>query len=190
MEYITMKYVDFEREHFFSRLIWLFPIALLFHFIEESNSFAYWVTSILMGEIDVYEFYSNNIAGILSLIVLCYFSNIARTTLVTFVLFLWVSCLQFWDSVFHIYTQYLFHTYSPGYFTAILLYLPLYSYLSYLSLRERFIPWYLWLLGFVLGCFLLGLIIWAKLYHFRSFPWEMYLPWWIFLPKCAILSFG
>jgi hypothetical protein len=169
-----MKYIDFEREYFFSRLIWLFPIALLFHVIEESNGFAYWVTNVLKGEMQIGAFYANNIMGMFISIILCLMVSSTRISGTTFVLFLWVSAVHFWNFVFHMYAQYRFHTYSPGYFTAVLLYFPIYSYLSYLSLRERFLPWYLWLIAFVAGCFLMGFIIWAGLYHLGPIPWEMW----------------
>ena len=167
-----MKYVDFERKYFFSHLIWLFSIALLFHIVEESNGFAYWVTNVLQGEIHTFAFYRNVVMGIVMTISLCLIALSMRTSGSTFLLFLWVSAIQFWDFVFHMYAQYRFQAYSPGYFTALLLYFPLYSYLSYLSVRERFLPWYLWLFAFFAGCLLMGFIIWAGLYHLGPIPWE------------------
>ena len=167
-----MKYVDFEREYFFSLLIWLFPIAVLFHVIEELNGFAYWVTNVLQGEMHIHAFYRNIVIGIIITIILCHITFFTRTAGATFLLFLWVSAIQFWDFVFHMYAQYRFQTYSPGYFTAVLLCLPIYSYLSYLSMRERFLPWYLWLFAFVAGCFLMGFMIWAGIYQLGPIPWE------------------
>lgn len=167
-----MNYVDFERKYFYSRLIWLFPIALLFHVIEESNGFAYWATNVLKGEINIDAFYRNNATALIISLFLCSIAASIRTARTTFVLFLWVSGIQFWNFIFHMYAQYRFQTYSPGYFTAVLLYLPIYSYLSYLSLRERFLPWYLWLTAFVAGCFLMVFTIWAGLYHLGPIPWE------------------
>ena len=101
-----MKYGDFEREYFFSLLIWLFPIALFSHIIEESNGgFAYWVNDVLQVEMHINAFYRNIVMGIIMTISLCLISFSTRTAGTTFLLFLWVSGIQFWNFVFHIYAQ-------------------------------------------------------------------------------------
>ena len=48
-----MTFVEFEREWFFSRLIWLVPIVYFFHIIEEANGFDRWVTNVVGGGIGV-----------------------------------------------------------------------------------------------------------------------------------------
>lgn len=170
-----MNIVAYERENFFSRLIWLFPVAFLFHIIEESHGFTDWVTNVLQGQMDVRIFYVNNAAFMAVLLTLCFIANRQQAVWSTFLLFFWVSAQEFWNFMFHIYTQVQFNAYSPGYFTAILLYLPTYFYLSYLCLRERFLSAKLWLCCFVFSPIGMGFTIWAGLYHFGSVPWDKWL---------------
>lgn len=165
----------FEREKFLTRLIWLFPIAYVFHIAEESNGFANWVTNVLGGQMTIKPFIINNSIFMLVLLTLCFTAARKQESWSTFLLFFWVSAQEFWNFIFHIYTQFKFNAYSPGYFTAILLYLPVYFYLSYICLRERFLPWRLWLIAFILSITLLAFTIWAGLYHFKSIPWNKWI---------------
>lgn len=166
----------FEREKFFSILIWLFPIVYVFHIIEESNGFAYWVTNVLGGQMTLKPFLINNSIFMIVLLSLCFISRRQKKVWSTFLLFFWTSAQEFWNFIFHIYTTIQFHAYSPGYFTAILLYLPVYFYLSYICLREKFLTWQLWLTAFILSSTAMAFTIWAGLYHFRNIPWEKWIP--------------
>jgi len=136
-----MDVISLERKYFFSRLLWLFPAAFLLHVLEESTVFSNWVTNVLGGTISIQAFYLNNAIFFAILTGLCAIASRQQAVWSTFLLFFWVSGQQFWNFIFHIYTQFQFNAYSPGYFTAILLYWPVYAYLSYLCLRERFLPW-------------------------------------------------
>jgi hypothetical protein len=66
-----MKFVEFERERFFSRLIWLLPILYVLHIIEEANGFSNWVTNVIGGQISVGGFYRNNAIFMFFAILLC-----------------------------------------------------------------------------------------------------------------------
>ncbi|MCG6147660.1 HXXEE domain-containing protein [Leptospira levettii] len=167
--------IEFEKHSFYQKLIWLFPIAFFFHVIEESNGFPYWVTYILEGQMDVSVFYINNLMFMVVLLLLTFFAFKKQNSISTFLLFLWVSGQQFWNFVFHIYTQFQFNAYSPGYFTAIFLYFPIYMYLTYLALRDHHIEWKLWILCFVFGSLGMVFTIWSGLYHFGSVPWSKWI---------------
>ena len=106
--------------------MYFFPLAFVFHVMEESNGFVYWVTNVLKGEMDVRVFYVNNAMFMLVLLGLTTLAYKKQNQLFTFLLFLWVTGQQFWNFVFHIYTQFQFNAYSPGYFTAIFLYFPIF----------------------------------------------------------------
>lgn len=161
---------DWENKYFFTRLVWLFPLAFVFHVMEESNGFAYWVTNVLKGEMDVRVFYVNNAMFMLVLLGLTTLAYKKQNQLFTFLLFLWVTGQQFWNFVFHIYTQFQFNAYSPGYFTAIFLYFPIFLYLSYLAIRDNHLLFRHWLICFFIGFWGIAFTIWSGLYHFGKFP--------------------
>jgi hypothetical protein len=167
--------VLWEREKFFSRLIWLFPLVYVLHIAEEAPGFPSWVGSVLGGHIEVRAFYINNTVFMAVLLVLCFLANRFRKPWSTTLLFLWVSGQEFWNFVFHVYAQFQFNSYSPGYFTAIFLYFPLYAYLTYIALRECFLTCTQWLLCFVIGSFGMLFTIWAGLYHFLPIPWHRWI---------------
>jgi Protein of unknown function with HXXEE motif len=170
------KIVEFERKRFFSHFIWFCPLAFSIHLMEKSNGFSTWVKTVLEGRIDLQFFYINSVIFFAVLLILCSIASQQRATWSTFLLFFWIGRQQFWNFIFHFYTQVQFNAYSPGYFTAILLYFPLYTYLSYLCLRENFLTWRLWLFSFLLSGLAMLFSIWAGLYHFGAIPWDKWLP--------------
>lgn len=167
-----MNFIHFERDHFFSRIIWIFPMIFFFHIIEESAGFTEWATHTLQGSIDIRAFYQNNAAFMVILIGCTAFAAWKKTPGAVFVLILWVSGQQFWNFVFHLYTQFRFQAYSPGLFTAVFLYFPVYLYVSYLALRERFLSPVLWVTAFLFGSLGMAGTIWGGLYHFGPVPWD------------------
>ncbi len=170
-----MTTTTLERQNFFTKLIWLFPIVYVFHIIEESNGFADWVTNVLGGEMTIKPFLINNSIFMIVLLILCFIAMHQQKMWSTFLLFFWVSAQEFWNFIFHIYALFKFHAYSPGYFTAILLYFPVYFYLSYLCLREKFLTWQLWIIAFVLSAAAMAFTIWAGLYHLKNIPWHKWI---------------
>jgi hypothetical protein len=164
----------FEREKYFTRLIWFFPLVYALHITEESHGFTEWVNNVLGGHMTMRPFLINNAVFMSINLSCCAWANRAQTRRATFVLFLWMSAQEYWNFVSHIYAEFRFNAYSPGYFTAIFLYLPTFCYLSYVALRERYIGWKAWLLAFALGPVFLGLTIWGGLYHFNPFPWAQW----------------
>jgi hypothetical protein len=165
---------QWERAHFFGRLLWLFPIIYFLHIVEESNGFAEWVNGVLQGRFSSLLFYLANAWFMVVLLVLTRLASRRRTEATVGLLFFFASGQFFWDAVFHVYAENHFGSYSPGFFTAVFLYLPVYGYLGYVALRERFLSPRGWLLGLIGGCLLLGFVIWAGLYRFGSIPWSLW----------------
>jgi hypothetical protein len=163
-----------ERAHFHSRLVWVFPLVYLAHILEESRGFPDWVNGVLHGRFSMLGFCLANAWFMFVLLALTRLASSRKTRLVTAVLFFWLSGQVFWDAVFHIFTENHFSTYSPGFFTATFLYLPSYTLLAYMALREGFLSVRGWLLGLVAGALVLGLVIWAGLYRFSAIPWSLY----------------
>jgi hypothetical protein len=165
-----MDTVSFERKNFFTRLIWLLPIVYFFHILEELNGFTVWVTHTLGGSMTLQPFLLNNAFFMLVNVACCFFAMKIKKPWMTFILFFWISAQEFWNFVFHIYTTVKFETYSPGYFTAIFLYLPVYAYVTYIALRERHLTLGGWLLAFIPSISAMGITVWAGLYHFGEVP--------------------
>lgn len=151
-------------------LLFLFPAAFALHVAEESLGFPHWVSHVLHGEIGGAAFYINNAAFMLVLCGLCFVCLRTRSRAALWALFLWVSGQQLCNTVFHVYTQVVFHAYSPGLFTAVFGYVPVYTYLTYLVLRERLLPRWFLPIGLVVGAVGMWFTIWAGLYHFGPFP--------------------
>lgn len=164
-----------EKKIFYSHLVWLFPAAFFFHICEEAPSFPFWVENVLKGHMDVRLFYVNNAAFMIVLLGLALFASRKRNFLSTFLLFLWVSGQQFWNFVFHLYTQFHFNAYSPGLWTATFLYFPIFLYMSYLAIRESFLSWKALLFCVIAGAGGMWFTICSGLYHFEEFPWASWI---------------
>ena len=167
-----MDIIAFEQKSYFTRLIWLFPAIYLFHILEECNGFPQWVTNVIGGQFTFKPFLIANTFFMMVNIVFCYITMKIMKPWAVFMLFFWVSALEFWDFVFHVYAQFQFSTYSPGFFTSIFLYFPVFLYLSYLCLRDKYLSWQLWLLGFITSTSALIFVIWGGLYRFENIPWN------------------
>ncbi len=170
----AMRLTKWESAQFY-RLLWLFAAAFGLHIIEESAGFSDWVKNTLKGEIDITAFYINNAGFMAVLVLLTILAGRRKTNLTLWLLFFWVSGQQFWNFIFHMYTQFHFRAYSPGYFTALFLYFPVFLYLSYLALREKRLTLWQWSLTLCAGAFGMWFTIWAGLYHFSPFPWDYWL---------------
>jgi len=118
----------------------------------------------------VRAFYVDNTLFMLVLLALTAYASRQRAPLATGWLFLWVSGQEFWNAVFHVYAENQFSAYSPGFFTAVFLYLPTYGYLTYIALRERFLSPRAWAGGLAVGFVLLLAVIWAGLYQLGPVP--------------------
>jgi len=152
------------------RLLFLFPAIFALHIVEESLGFPRWVGGVLHGEISVSSFYVNNAGFMAVLLTLCFVCLRTRSRAALWALFLWVSGQQLFNAVFHVYTQVVFNAYSPGLFTAVFGYVPVFTYLTALVLRQRLLPWWFLPIGLVVGAAGMWFTIWAGLYHFAAFP--------------------
>ena len=171
-----MDTIAFERKSFYTRLIWLFPIIFVFHITEESNGFPQWATNVLGGQFSGMPFLVNNSIFMLINIACCYLAMKTQKSWTVFILFFWEAAQEFWNFVFHVYCQFQFNTYSPGLFTAIFLYFPVFFYLSYLCLRDKHLSWQLWLTAFITSTSALVLVTWGGLYHFGHISFDKWIP--------------
>lgn len=163
-------FARWERSAFHSRLVWLFPAAFALHILEEGPRFSHWVTSVLGGAMEPARFYLNNGAYMALTLGLTAWASVVRSRLAVGCLFFWVSGQMFWNAVFHVYTEHQFRTYSPGFFSAVFLYIPVYGYLNYVALRERYLSFELLAINLLGGAIGMLFTIWAGLYRFGEVP--------------------
>jgi hypothetical protein len=168
--------VSWERTHFYSRLIWLWPACYAVHIFDEFPRFGTWVHTSLGGaEMTPARFWLNNSFFMTVLLTFCAVAARKQTTTATFALFTWASGHIFWNFWFHWYTTLIFHAHSPGLITSTLLYYPASLYLYYLAIRDHHIrPLHL-AVALTLGISMFGGVVWAGLYHFGTFPWAAWL---------------
>jgi hypothetical protein len=159
----------------FYRLLWAFPIAFVLHIAEEAPAFSSWVEHTLGGEISLGAFAVNNAGFMVVLVALVVLAVRVQKPWATALLFFWVSGQQFWNFVFHLYTQILFGDYSPGIVTAVLLYYPTYLFIAGRAVRERHVSPGVMALAFVAGAVGMVTTIWIGLYHCGPMP-ETWLP--------------
>ena len=101
---------EWERNHFYDWLLWLFPLTFLCHIYEESHGFFNWVTYKLGGHMAEKMFYINNACFVLLSFLLCWLCGRIRKPWPLFILFFWVGAQEWWDAIFHIYEEYHLNT--------------------------------------------------------------------------------
>jgi hypothetical protein len=159
----------------FHRLLWLFPLAFVFHIVEESAGFVRWVEDTLHGTFSLREFLINNAIFMAVLVGLVTLATRGRARWTMILLFVWVSGQQLWNFVFHVYTEIVFAAYSPGLVTAILFYYPLYLFLAYRAVQTDHLRRSDVAMALGIGAAGFVLTIWGGLYHFGPMP-ETWIP--------------
>lgn len=160
---------------FFSRLIWLFPIAFAIHIAEEVAGFPGWVTETLGGVATTRGFLVSNFFFMIFLLTFCILAAKVQKVWATTLLFAWLGTQQFGNFVFHFYSQIAFSIYSPGVISATFLYYPIYLFIGFIAVRERHISRKGFLLCTFLGTPFMCLLAWANIYRFGSIPLDKWL---------------
>ena len=142
---------------FLSRLslreaVWLFPIAFTLHVLEEWPRFTAWAQRYASPSFTRHDYLKIHLAGIVAALaaamVVWYFPN----RLVVFVFFTFMLTPGiFCNTLFHAGVTAYFGAYCPGLVTALVLYLPLYGFLSTLAYREGLLSSKLGLVSFVIA---------------------------------------
>lgn len=151
----------------FRRIIWIMPAAFALHIGEEFvGGFARWVTEVVGGTMDVPAFLINNAGFMAVLIALTAWAALRPSALSAFLLITWASANLFWDFLFHLITTAAYDHYSPGLFTASLLYYPISLVIGAIAWKEGVLPRAGFIASTALGAGLMGFVIWAGLFHF------------------------
>ena len=154
----------------FNRLLWLMPAAYAIHICDEwFSGFPRYVVDHMGGQpMPPPLFFLNNGVFMAVLLGLCTWASRSRSRLSAFLLMTWASgnlpCNFFVHLGYTVGTGY----YSPGLITSSLFYWPVSLVVMYAAVRDKRQTVSEAVASFALGGVLLGLVIWAGVYHFAT----------------------
>ena len=160
--------VESLRSLSFREGVWLFPLAFTLHVLEEWPLFTAWAKRYASESFTRRDYTVIHTAGvILSLLsagVIWVFPN--RWMVFVFFAFVFAPAV-FFNSLFHLGATAVSAVYCPGLLTAIVLYLPIFYFLSRLAFREGLLN---------TGTSILALVI-AGVFHFMEVGHNVYKAW-------------
>ena len=110
-------------------LILLAPVIFICHFLEESPTFVLWFNSHVTRGITPGLFWRVNLTALLITAFVVMMEWVSRSALSLVLVVAWFGFLMFANAIFHIAGAFVDRAYVPGLVTAVLLYLPYYSWL-------------------------------------------------------------
>ena len=124
----------------FRRAIWFFPIAFTLHVLDEYPQFIAWAQHYASPQFTRSDYLRIHIAGIVGAFiasaVIAYFPN--RPVVFLFLTFIFTPAV-FYNTLFHSGSTIYFGVYCPGMISALLLYPPLFWFVSWCAHREGLI---------------------------------------------------
>jgi hypothetical protein len=120
----------------FRQAVWLFPLASALHFLEEAPRFADWASNYALPGYTHQRWRRIHGLGMVFAIAFCALASIFPNRFVVFLLFALCLSESVLNSLFHVGATAFSGVYCPGLITALLVYPPLYWYLSQLAYRE------------------------------------------------------
>lgn len=121
----------------FRGAVWLFPFVFALHVLEEARQFTAWANRYASPQFTFHDYLKIHIAGIagafIAAAVIWFFPN--RVVVFLFFTFLFTPGI-FFNTLFHAGATSYFGAYCPGLITALVLYLPMYFFVSTLAFRE------------------------------------------------------
>jgi len=136
----------------FREAVWLFPFVYTLHVLEELPQFTTWAQRHASPAYTRIGYVKIHLAGIavalVAAAVIWYFPN--RIVLFIFFTFIFTPAI-FYNTLFHAGATAYFGVYCPGLLTALVLYVPLYGFVSTLAFREALLSSRLGLISFVVA---------------------------------------
>jgi Protein of unknown function with HXXEE motif len=122
----------------FRQAMWLFPVAFALHVTEEAPGFTAWVERYASGRYTQADFVINNSLGLVFTVSATWMVwRFANNRLALFVYYSAVLTQQaLFNTLFHAVATVAFGAYSPGVATGLILFLPIWYYLTRVALRE------------------------------------------------------
>jgi hypothetical protein len=118
-------------------MLLLAPLIFICHFLEESQGFVEWFNGHVARGISSGLFWRVNIAGLVITLLVVGIEWFSRSAFSLVVAISWFSFLMLANAVFHVVGGLVDGRYVPGLITAILLYLPYYSWLFVSAVKSR-----------------------------------------------------
>ncbi len=127
-----------DREiNYVSRTLLLAPFVFVSHFLEESPRFVEWFNTHVARGITSGLFWRVNISALVITIVVVGIEWLSRSASTLSLAIVWLSFLMFANAIFHIVGGVVDKQYVPGLATAILLYIPYYSWFFMEAVKSK-----------------------------------------------------
>lgn len=126
----------------FHQAVWLFPFATALHFLEEAPHFADWASKYTLPIYNHQRWRRIHGLGMVLAIAFCALASIFPNRYVVFLFFALCLSESVLNSLFHVGATAFSGVYCPGLITALLVYPPLYWYLSQLAYRDGLVDQY------------------------------------------------
>jgi hypothetical protein len=125
----------------FRAAAWIAPLAYGAHIAEETaGDFPAWMRAHVVATFSRTAFVQVNLVAMSVLVLLTALASTTRARGAVGAYLAWASALLFWNALVHLGATALFGAYSPGSFTAALVYLPAFSLLVRAVHREGLLP--------------------------------------------------
>ncbi len=121
----------------FSRTLLLAPFIFICHFLEEAPTFVQWFNSHVPRGITAESFWAVNLTGLVITLVVVAAEWLSRSAFTLIVAMAWFSFLMFANAILHITGGLVDRQYVPGLVTAVLFYVPYFSWVFMEAVRSK-----------------------------------------------------
>lgn len=149
-----------------ARLLLLAPVIFVCHFLEESPGFVQWFNEHAARGITSGLFWRVNLSALVITLLVIGIDWFSRSAFSLTLAVVWLSFLMLANAIFHIVGSLVDRQYVPGLATAILLYLPYYSWFFIRAVKSKQVEIIVLAVGAVLGS--LPMLIHGYLIIFRG----------------------
>ncbi|CAN5567390.1 hypothetical protein BH20ACI3_BH20ACI3_43100 [soil metagenome] len=134
-----------------SHLLLLAPVIFVCHFLEESSGFVQWFNELVARGITSGLFWRVNLSALTITLIVVGIQWFSRSAFSLILAIAWLSFLMLANAIFHIAGGLIDRQYVPGLATAILLYLPYYSWFFIKAVKSKQAKVIVLVVGAVLG---------------------------------------
>jgi hypothetical protein len=135
----------------FRQAVWLFPVATALHFLEEAPHFADWAGKYALPSYNRQRWGRIHGLGMAFAIAFCALASRFPNRAVVFLFFALCFSESVLNSLFHVGATAFSGVYCPGLITALVLYPPLFWYLSQIAYREGLLTNTLGVMAFLIA---------------------------------------
>lgn len=143
--------MDDRAINYVSRLLLLAPLIFVCHFLEESPGFVQWFNAHVARGITSKLFWRVNLSALAITLIVVGIDWFSRSAFSLSLAIVWLSFLMLANAIFHIVGGLVDRQYVPGLATAILLYLPYYSWLFIRAVKSKQVKLIVLVVGAVIG---------------------------------------